>query len=86
MGATSRAPTTPATAPDRVFPGLTTGESLGPPKVRPPNIAAVSHTQVTTSGKQTSHSPAQLRGGSAPCRIRTIDRGKRASVAPRRAW
>src|SRR6188472_4346664 len=62
IGATNRAPSTPATAPDLVFPGLTTGESFGPPKVRPADIAAESHTHVTTSGKQTSHRPAQLRG------------------------
>ena len=50
--------------PDRVFPGLMVGASLGPPKVRPPYIAAESQTQVTMSGKKTSQAPAQLRTGS----------------------
>ena len=49
--------------PERVFPGLTVGASFGPPKARPPNIAAESQTQVTTSGKNTSQAPAQLRIG-----------------------
>ena len=63
MGATRSPPTTPAVLPERVFPGLIVGASLGPPKARPPNIAAVSQTQVTTRGKNTSQAPAQERSG-----------------------
>ena len=49
-GATTRLPTTPATVPDLVFPGLTLGASFAPPKRCPPNMAALSQTQVTTRG------------------------------------
>ena len=68
IGATSRPPTTPAAAPERVFPGTDHRRELGSPEVLPPNIAAVSHTQVTTSGKedQPSPGPAARRFGSVP--------------------
>ena len=56
-GPRRRPPTTPARLPERVFPGLTTGASLGPPMARPPNMAAVSQIQVTTRGKNTSAAP-----------------------------
>ena len=68
-GATTRLPTTPAMVPDLVFPGLTVGASFAPPKVRPPNMAAVSPTQVTTRGKNTSQAPAQERSGYRACRM-----------------
>ncbi len=68
-GTVARAPSTPAIEPDQVFPGLTLGQSLGPPIARPANMAAVSQTQVTTSGKNTSHAPAQEKPPYAPCRI-----------------
>ena len=52
-------------APERVFPGLIAGASLGPPRARPPNMAAVSQTQVTTSGKE--HQP-----GAGPGALRVL--------------
>src|SRR3954453_12383645 len=68
-GATRSPPITPAVLPDRVFPGLTRGASLGPPNARPPNMAAVSQTQVTTRGKKTSQAPLHERIGCWACRM-----------------
>ncbi len=61
-----------------VFPGLTAGASLGPPMVRPPNMAAVSHTQVTTRGKNTSHAPDQDLSAKLVCRMAS----RKAGSAP----
>src|SRR3954467_10431210 len=68
-GAITIPPTNPAVLPDQVFPGLTVGASLGPPNALPPNIAAVSQTQVTTSGKKTNQAPVQERTGYCACRM-----------------
>ena len=65
----------PATAPERVFPGLTAAPASGPPIASPANIAALSQTQVTTSGKNTSQVPAQERSGTGACR--SVDQKRR---------
>src|SRR5260370_31637806 len=52
--AATTAPTTPPIAPAHVFRGDKTGESFGPPTNRPAAMAAVSRTQVITSGTTAS--------------------------------
>src|SRR5260370_9491160 len=52
--AATTAPTTPPIAPAHVFRGDKTGASFGPPTSVPAAMAAVSHTQVMTSGSTAS--------------------------------
>src|ERR1043166_3673331 len=70
-------PNRPATLPERVLPGLISGQSLGPPIAFPPHIAKLSHNQVTASGKNTRPAPASERSGPPANRIRSSAEGSK---------
>src|SRR5229473_1477281 len=70
--AATTAPTTPPIAPAHVFRGDKTGASFGPPTSVPAAIAAVSHTQVRTSGSTArAKEPRGCASLCGPCRIAT---------------
>ena len=71
---------TPTVDPERVLPGLMVGASFAPPMARPPDIAALSHTQITTIGKNTSHVPAHDCPPNTAWRMLDEERRQRAGI------